>query len=60
MNEWRDDAFLARYGHQDIHKLRGIDRQLTKLEKAIFAHCLIEHIENEVQPLDQGTNPVPE
>lgn len=45
-----NDAFLARYGHQDIHRLRGIDRPLTQFEKAIFAWCLERHIHDEVRP----------
>jgi len=44
------DSFLARYGHQDIHKLRGVEF-LTLAEKAIFHSCLLIHIEHEVQPL---------
>lgn len=46
-----DDAFLARYGHQDIHRLRGLDRPLTRFEKHMFAWCLEHHINDfEVPP----------
>ena len=49
------DSFLARYGSQDIHRLRGI-QELTRAEKLIFRECLLELIRGEVQPLD-GSNP---
>jgi hypothetical protein len=54
------DTFLARYGHQDIHRLRGIE-ELTEKDKRIFAFCLTVHIEHEVRPLtDPFTPPRPE
>ena len=46
---WMRDAYLARYGMQDIHTLRG-RRFLTEFEKAIFAACLEEHMRVEFSP----------
>jgi hypothetical protein len=40
------DAFLARYGNQDIHRLRGV-KELSWNEKRIFASCLEELMERE-------------
>ncbi|HEU4728384.1 MAG TPA: hypothetical protein VFT22_10855 [Kofleriaceae bacterium] len=51
------DSLLARYGHQDIHQIRGISRPLTPFEKDMFAHALLEHIEAEQAPLPQRHNP---
>jgi hypothetical protein len=45
------DAFLARYGNQDIHRLRGVE-ELSQSDKLIFRECLSELIKAEVQPLD--------
>jgi hypothetical protein len=49
------DAFLARYGNQDIHRLRGVE-ELTPVEKRVFAACLAEHIKNEVGPREDGSS----
>jgi len=54
------DSFLARYGNQDIHKLRGVDRPLTHDEKIIFAECLGQWLEREVEPLERPGSQVVE
>lgn len=51
------DAFLCRYGNQDIHQLRGVDR-LTEDEKIILSSCIAQHIENEVS--DRPDKPTPQ
>jgi len=48
---WRTDAFIARYGHQDIHRLRGVE-SLSADEKLIFSAHLGHWLEAEVQPVD--------
>jgi len=35
---------------QDIHRLRGLSRCLTSLEKAMFVAALSEHMEREFTP----------
>jgi hypothetical protein len=45
------DAYLVRYGGQDIHRLRGLDRPLTQREKLILRACLDVLLDAEVQPL---------
>jgi hypothetical protein len=47
------DAFLARYGTQDIHRLRGVE-ELTPGEKEVFRQCLLELLRAEVEPLPGG------
>lgn len=45
------DAYLCRYGGQDIHRLRALDRPLTRREKVILRACLDELLDGEVQPM---------
>lgn len=46
---WMQDTFLARYGMQDIHRLRGVE-VLTNIDRAMFAKCLELHMEAEYTP----------
>jgi hypothetical protein len=46
-DNWLADAFLSRYGHQDIFKLRGISRPFTVLEKTLYLRALSFHLEKE-------------
>jgi len=41
------DSFLARYGCQDIHKIRGLTRSLTVREKLLFEACIAKHMAKE-------------
>ena len=41
------DAFIARYGHQDIRYLRGSTEPLSDLDKYLFAFALKEHLDAE-------------
>jgi hypothetical protein len=45
------DAACARYGHADIHKLRGKER-LTYAEKFVFNECVKELMDAEFNPRD--------
>lgn len=45
------DAACARYGNQDIHKLRGKER-LTYGEKLVFNACVLQLMEAEFSPRD--------
>lgn len=61
MREWRDLAFLCRYGHQDIYSLLGRDplsSPLTPLERAILIRALQEHWEAEIKARG-GADPDP-
>ncbi len=49
---WMEVAVLCRYGHQDVHKVLGIQRPLTAMERALFVRALQEHFEAEVNPRD--------
>ena len=40
------DSFLAVHGHQDIHRLRGV-QYLTEFDKIIFAKLVEEHLNQE-------------
>lgn len=45
------NAFLCRYGGQDIHTLLGkAPGELTHREKLILAHCINEHMRTEFEP----------
>ena len=41
------DAFIARYGHQDIRYLRDSDAPLSDLDKQLFALAIKEHLDAE-------------
>lgn len=41
---------------QDIHSLRGLNRPLTKFEKACFASALEEHMKVEYTPRKDGNS----
>jgi len=45
------DAACARYGNQDIHKLRGV-KKLSYTEKLIFNECVKELMDAEFNPRD--------
>lgn len=49
-----NDAFLARYGGQDVHRLRGLDRTLTVREKVLFSLALKQLLDKEFTPAGQG------
>lgn len=43
------DAACARYGHQDIHRIRGVKR-LRRWEKEVFVECVKELMTAEFSP----------
>jgi len=49
--QWVRDAYLTRYGSQDIRTIRGLDRELTAVEKTFFQRALAEQLRAEVEPL---------
>lgn len=52
---WRNDVFIARYGHQDIGEIRGKPlRSFTCLEKALFQAALQWHVNGEMAEKDIG------
>jgi hypothetical protein len=50
-------AFICRYGAQDVHKIRGLDRPLYPLERHLFALALEEHVRAEFSPRDEPAAP---
>ena len=46
--------FIARYGNQDLHQLRGVE-QFTDWEKAIIRAWLSHHLECEMKPAEDHT-----
>lgn len=50
-------AFICRYGNQDVHKIRGIDRPLFPLERHLFALALEEHVRAEFSPREDPQAP---
>lgn len=51
---WRLDAALARYAHQDIHKLRGV-KKLSYDEKTVFNEHVKELMTAEFSPLNDDS-----
>lgn len=56
------DAFISRYGHQDIFKLRpSLRGRFTMLDKALYERALAKHLLDEVKrrdPADEGATVV--
>ena len=44
---WVHDAYLCRYGNQDIFRLRGLSRGLTVREKLLFRAAIAAEMARE-------------